>query len=259
MKTPWVWVLGAFIASGFAAEPAGAQVAAPAPPVVAAPAGTIEGGGAKAFLRDVGGDYKHFFSKETAGWLGVGAGASLGMHVYDEDIRDDSQAEGSTSLSGGQYGLASVQVPLALAWWLVGSTTGNGSIADGGRDLLRAQISAISWTYVAKFSAARTRPNGDPRSFPSGHASSAFATAMVLQEHYGWKAGLPGFAVAAYTGATRVTDNKHWASDVVFGAFLGVAAARTVTVHLRDRTVSFQPSAVAGGGAVLVSVRRSEP
>ena len=103
-----------------------------------------------------------------------------------------------------------------------------------GRDLLRAQISVVSWTYAIKVAAQRTRPNGDPRSFPSGHASTSFATAMVLQEHFGWKAGLPAFALAAYTAASRVVANQHWASDVVFGAVVGMASGRTVTIHLRD-------------------------
>ena len=90
---------------------------------------------------------------------------------------------------------------------------------------MRAQISAVSWTYAFKYAVNRTRPNGDPRSFPSGHSSAVFATAMVLQEHYGWKVGLPIFAAAAYTAASRITVNKHWASDVTFGAVLGMACA----------------------------------
>jgi hypothetical protein len=73
-----------------------------------------------------------------------------------------------------------------------------------GRDLLRAQLSVVSWTYAIKFATNRTRPNGDPRSFPSGHASTSFTVAMVLQEHFGWKVGIPAFAAAAYTGTSRV-------------------------------------------------------
>ncbi len=97
-----------------------------------------------------------------------------------------------------------VQVPLAVGWWAVSRLTESERGAAAGRDLLRAQISAVSWTYAFKYAVNRERPNGDPRSFPSGHASATFATAMVLQEHYGWKIGVPVFAAAAYTaGLTR--------------------------------------------------------
>ena len=115
-------------------------------------------------------------------------------------------------------------------WWAIAAAAGSERHAETGRDLLRAQISVASWTYAIKLATDRTRPNGDPHSFPSGHASTSFATAMVLQDHFGWKVGLPAFVVASYTAASRVADNQHWTSDVVFGAALGIASARTVTI-----------------------------
>jgi membrane-associated phospholipid phosphatase len=81
---------------------------------------------------------------------------------------------------------------------------------------------------------------------------------MVLQEHYGWKLGVPVFAIATYTAASRIVDNKHWASDVVFGAFLGMTSGRTVTLHVRGQPISLAPLAVPGGGGVAVSVRGIE-
>lgn len=188
------------------------------------------------FFRDVAGDYVHFFSKETAIWMGTGGGLALAIHPADDDIRDATQGPNTftSSLEGGSwYGQGFVQVPIALAWWGIGHAAGSARGAEAGRDLLRAQILAAAWTYPLKVAVGRTRPNGDPRSFPSGHASASFATAMVLQDHYGWKAGVPAFAAAGYTALSRLTDNKHWASDVMFGTFLGIASARTVTIHLR--------------------------
>src|SRR6185436_6773318 len=103
------------------------------------------------------------------------------------------------------YGSQLLHVPVAIGIWAAGAAAGSGRVADAGRDLLRAQISVVSWTYAIKVSARRTRPDGsDTRSFPSGHASTSFATAMVLQEHFGWKLGVPFFAVASYTAASRV-------------------------------------------------------
>ena len=129
---------------------------------------------------------------------------------------------------------------------------GSSRAADAGRDLVRAQINATTWAYALKFAVDRTRPNGDPRSFPSGHSTATFATAMVLQQHYGWKVGVPFFAAATYTAVSRLTVNKHWASDVTFGAFVGMASARTVTLHLRDARFAMTPFFVRGGGGVAL-------
>lgn len=225
----------------------------------ATPSSSGTGSGFKRFMRDVAGDYKHFFSKETAFWYGAGAAAAGLVHLADEDIREtleDSPASTAQALEGGDtYGNVTLQVPLAAGWWIVGHATGSARGAEAGRDLLRAQINTASWTVAIKVVTHRTRPNGGARSFPSGHTSAVFATAMVLQEHYGWKIGVPFFAAAAYTGVSRITDNKHWASDVVFGAFVGMASARTVTLHLRDSRFALRPVTVPGGaGLALVRV-----
>jgi membrane-associated phospholipid phosphatase len=188
--------------------------------------------------------------------------SALSIHVADESLRDATQDPESPTVraleaggTGATYGNLSFQFPLAVGWWAIGHAVDSGRAADAGRDLVRAQISALSWTYVFKYAADRTRPNGDPRSFPSGHATAAFATAMVLQDHYGWKLGVPVFAAAALTAASRITVNKHWASDVTFGAALGMASARTVTIHLRRRELALGPLAVPGGGGVAVRVQ----
>ncbi len=218
-----------------------------------------EPGAASRFLRDVGGDYKHFVSKETALWLAVGGGLSLAIHPADQAIRDETQGPSTltTSLEAGKYyGGAYVQVPLAMGWWAIGHAAGSARGAAAGRDLLRAQIDVATWTYALKVAVDRTRPNGEPRSFPSGHASATFAAAMVLENHYGWKVGVPAFGAATYTALSRLTDDKHWASDVMFGAFLGMASGRTVTLHLRTARVTVAPLTAPGAVGVHVRVER---
>jgi hypothetical protein len=228
--------------------------------VPAAPAATRQGESSAftRFMKDVGNDYVHYLSIDTAKWLAAGTIEAVAVHQADEWLRQATQDGDQVSVlsptAGQTYGNLSLQMPLALGWWVAGHAAGSGRAAGAGRDLVRAQISALSWNYAVKYAVGRTRPNGDPRSFPSGHAAASFATAMVLQEHYGWKLGLPFFAVATYTAASRIVDNKHWASDVTFGAFMGVASGRTVTIHVRSRRVAIGPVAVPGGGAVMVRV-----
>lgn len=76
-------------------------------------------------------------------------------------------------------------------------------------------------TEGLKYSLNRQRPNGNPYSFPSGHTSTAFTIASVLQSFEGWKIGIPAFAAAGAIGFSRLDGNYHHLSDVVFGAALG--------------------------------------
>lgn len=205
-------------------------------------------GGFKGFFIDVGRDYKAWFTLDTTRTLMIGTATAMFVRPFDEKLTARGFDEIGDSLGAGQeYGNASMQFPLAVGWWAIGHMAGSRRAADAGRDLLRAQINAASFTYVIKYAVGRTRPNGDPRSFPSGHASATFATATVLQRHYGWKLGLPFYALGVYTAASRIHDKKHWLSDTVMGATIGVAAGRAVTFHLYQRPVHVVPAKVAGG------------
>ncbi len=218
-----------------------------------------EPGAVHKFASDVAHDYRNFFSWNNAAWLGAGGLASLAVHPADEPIHEWVLESGTPPLpgeGGSIYGSQVLQVPVAVLWWIIGNAAGSERGAVAGRDMLRAQISVFSWTYVVKYAADRTRPNGDPRSFPSGHASTSFAMAMVLQEDYGWKLGVPAFVASTYTAASRVTDNQHWLSDVVFGAVLGMVSGRTVTVRLRDKRLKLVPLVVPGGGGISFSEAR---
>jgi hypothetical protein len=74
------------------------------------------------------------------------------------------------------------------------------------------------------------RPDGSGRSsFPSGHTAEAFASAEFLRQEYKdlspWY-GMAGYAIAATTGYLRMYNNKHWLSDVVAGAGIGIASTK---------------------------------
>lgn len=78
-----------------------------------------------------------------------------------------------------------------------------------------------------KYSVKELRPDNSTRnSFPSGHTATAFAAATVLHKEYGltrspWFS-VGGYAVAIGTGFMRVLNNRHWISDVVAGAGIGI-------------------------------------
>lgn len=82
-----------------------------------------------------------------------------------------------------------------------------------------------------KHTVHRLRPDGsDSDSFPSGHTATAFMTATMLHKEYGWRSpwfSIGGYTAAAVAGASRIMNNRHWMSDVVAGAAIGIGA-----VHL---------------------------
>lgn len=224
-------------------------------PRVAAAQDTSGTSGFTGFLSDVGRDYVNFLSIANLPVAIAGSAGASAMGAADAAVAKDLAGPTPYALQpGATYGNLAFQFPLAITWWVVGHAAGKSRAAAAGRDLVRAQISGASWTYLIKYAADRTRPNGDPRSFPSGHATAAFATATVFYEHYGWKLGVPMFAAAAYVAGERVTANKHWPSDVVFGATMGILSGRTVTLHVRRARLAVRPEAVRGGGGVVFHV-----
>src|SRR5207302_1941254 len=67
-------------------------------------------------------------------------------------------------------------------------------------------------------------------SFPSGHTTVAFAAATVFAMEYSDRPLVPIIAYSAATliGLSRITENKHWDSDLIVGAALGYLTGRQV-------------------------------
>jgi hypothetical protein len=103
-------------------------------------------------------------------------------------------------------------------------------------------------TQAVKMSVNRTRPDG-AELIPSGHTSTTFASATVLQRRFGWKAGLPAYGFATYVAASRVQVKRHFLSDVAFGAALGIVVGRSVTIGRGDARF-VEPMAAPGGAGV---------
>ena len=78
-----------------------------------------------------------------------------------------------------------------------------------------------------KYSAKEMRPDGSTaNSWPSGHTATSFVGATLLHKEYGltrspwWS--VAGYGVATATGVMRVLNNRHWISDVMSGAGIGI-------------------------------------
>lgn len=153
-----------------------------------------------------------------------GAAASFASRSFDDSIRDQfkdhQKMDKDTSHLGDLLGTGAVGLVIA----------GGQLYLDPwqGQNHLRSILTAGTMTYLLKYTFGRNRPGSSHshHSFPSGHTSTAFATATALSYAYGWKVGIPAYALAAFTGASRWSDDAHWFSDVVGGAFVGIWMAR---------------------------------
>ena len=114
----------------------------------------------------------------------------------------------------------------------------------GGWSTVRIAVAALAGTNLVveglKRAVGRARPDGERRrsnsSFPSSHAANAFALAWVLGAR--WRRAIPVFfALALLVAFSRMYLNRHFLSDVVVGALIGVVlswvAARWLPLRRR--------------------------
>jgi membrane-associated phospholipid phosphatase len=92
-------------------------------------------------------------------------------------------------------------------------------------------ILTLGLVNILKYSTQVLRPDGSAKnSFPSGHTSFAFTLAEVLHQEYKDKPFIyiSGYALATTVGAMRILNNKHWFTDVMVGAGIGMAATKLI-------------------------------
>lgn len=98
-------------------------------------------------------------------------------------------------------------------------------------------------TIGLKYATDKKRPfnNGD-RAFPSGHTSTTFHSAAFIQKRYGWKYGIPAYALAGFTGYSRIEAQKHDGWDVLAGAVVGIGSAYLFTTPYQNEhmTLTFK-------------------
>lgn len=84
----------------------------------------------------------------------------------------------------------------------------------------------IGTTYILKWTVNEQRPDRTSfDSFPSGHTSVSFATATFLQKRYGWKFGVPAYALSTYVAWGRCFSKRHNWWNVLAGAAIGAGSA----------------------------------
>jgi PAP2 superfamily len=261
-----------------AASPA--QDTATSPPQDPAPLAAPNGGehptpahtGFRALVTDTWDDFKSFPRREST-WviLGIGAGAALLAHPVDDNVNAHLVGKKSADRlwkAGNIIGSAPTQIGVSVGLYVIGRyvvppnpeqpiTAGTSPRTNKwshmGLDLLRAQIVSQTFVHAIKYSVRRDRPTGECCSFPSGHAATAFAAATVIERHFGYRMSVPAMTIAAYVATSRLHDNRHFLSDVVFGSALGTATGWTVVGRHGRGSYALTPVAVPGGFAFQIT------
>jgi len=117
----------------------------------------------------------------------------------------------------------------------------------GAHQFMYSYGATFATVHALKQTIDAERPDGsDNKSFPSGHTSSAFSGATFIHKRYGLKQAAVPYALATFTGWSRIYADKHHTRDVVAGAAISAA----FTWILVDEYSGFSVSASPGGARV---------
>jgi hypothetical protein len=220
---------------------------------------TPEHTGIRALFGDLKEDLEHLPDMQNVYIAAIGGGLAAAVHpldpTFDAHFQNSGRVVDAMFAPGKYFGDTPEQIALALGTYAFGRWRDQPKVAHLGMDLLQAQILTEMMVEPLKFSVGRLRPDGsDHQSFPSGHTAITFAAATVLERHLGWRKAVLAYAIASYVAVSRLHDDRHYLSDVVFGAAVGSIAGRTV-VHHRADYWAMTPAAAPGGGVMLLVSR----
>ena len=198
------------------------------------------------------GDYKNFFRYDTLKTVSYFGVAAVALAPWDQQGANNGFELSTTTFKGGSIvGNFLFQTGAGVAAYGMGKASHSEKTQAVGRDIVRAQLLSQGMVQALKVSIQRERPDGsNSMSFPSGHSASMFATASILQTYYGWKVGVPAYALGGYVGLARMAYNKHFATDVVMGAGIGFVSAKTVTMSFASSKFNLGVQPQVGGASV---------
>ena len=218
------------------------------------PPPTPEHTGIKATAINIVHDFGHLPSRQNLYIAAVGGALALAVHPADKTVNRHLVDKGwvDKAYKPAKYlGQSPTLIGASLLAYAYGRIKDEPKVSHLGMDLVRAMVVNEAMIQTLKYTARRERPDlSDNHSFPSGHAGTTFAIATALERHLGWRGALPVYVFSTYVATSRLHDNRHYLSDVVFGSTVGIIAGRTVTRHgSSGYTTDIVP--VAGGGAAL--------
>jgi undecaprenyl-diphosphatase len=218
----------------------------------------------------------HWDSKEWARF-GEGSAAVLALYATDRQTSDYVQRHRSSSTDqfaktmtpfGGHRALQASVLMIAA-----GAGIQNTALRDAGRDSFESELLAAGVvTPLLKRVFGRARPIQNEgshsfhpfdkhfESFPSGHATNAFAFATAVAGHYdGWLVPTIVYTIASGVAVSRVNDHVHFPSDVVAGALIGRGIAKGILARHASSKVSWQAIPVIDRKSVGMAISIGAP
>lgn len=162
--------------------------------------------------------------------IGVGTTGLVSdwMKYQNREIRDELQENIDRHITIDNF----TQLAPTAAMYALRLCGVHGRHGYGGMTVLAGTSAALMGVtvLVLKNATRVERPDGSARnSFPSGHTAMAFMGAELLRREY-WEVspwiGVAGYAVAAGTGFFRMYNNRHWLTDVLAGAGIGILSVQ---------------------------------
>lgn len=204
----------------------------------------------------------------------ITGGLVVTVAVLDKPIKDLAQRNRSQSSDRffrdiEKFGTKQYGLPLLAGFYGYGALEDDNRAKAVALDGFSASIISALATSAIKGVVGRRRPNtgmgphsfspfqGD-YSFPSGHATGAFAFASVIATHYEdnpWIVGT-SYGVAGLVGLARIQLNAHWASDVVAGSLIGGVIGHHLVQfneRWREQHSAFTPTVSTDGRQLLLS------
>lgn len=158
--------------------------------------------------------------------MAAGGGIALRTSGADDRIADDFERKPAFRDKWSDEGLAIVGGPgfhfaAAGLWYAIAHNSDDEFNKGRAWKMIEALSITGATTLGLKLAVNDDCPNGKPLAWPSGHTSSSFTVAAVLDEFYGPQVGFPAYIGAGLVAYRMMDTGDHWASDVVFGMVLG--------------------------------------
>lgn len=162
-----------------------------------------------------------------------GADGKIADGFEDKQILGKFSDEMTFTLGGPGFHFAATGL-----WYLMSESSGDAVNNERAWTMLKALSVTGATTLGMKLIRNNETPNGKPLAWPSGHTSSSFTVASVLDELYGPEIGVPAYIGAGFVGYRMMESGDHWASDVLFGAVLGYVVGHHIAGKHEDIRVA---------------------
>ncbi|MFH1719674.1 MAG: phosphatase PAP2 family protein [Planctomycetota bacterium] len=185
-----------------------------------------------------------FLRLDNATALLLAGGASIAMHNSDADTHIEGHFDRHPALHNWKdeslniIGHPALHLGASGVWYVLSAESED----EFNRQRAWTMRNALTITWLTtmglKYARGNETPNGKDYAWPSGHTSSSFTVASVLDEFYGPKVGIPAYVAASAVAYRMMDTGDHWASDVVFGATLGWVVGHAVAGRHKDLEVA---------------------